>query len=65
MNYITPSLVTYALVVAALLCLTRMSWGIYRGDAGGTRELALSCVCAGMVLFMTVVPYAIFLVIRV
>lgn len=60
MNQIAPGLIAYALVVAALLCLARMSWGVYKNAGGGTRELALSCVCAGMVLFMTVVPYAIY-----
>jgi hypothetical protein len=62
MNYhsIGP-FVAYLFMLSALLHIAKTSWVVYKAESGGTSHLALSCVCAGMLLFMTVVPGAMFL----
>lgn len=63
---IDPSLLTYALCISALICVARHQWrtfttGGHEGNGKGkTTHLALACVCAGMVLFMSVVPGVMF-----
>jgi hypothetical protein len=57
----TP-LILYALCLSALICVARHQWRTFRAGGpegngkGRTPNLALACVCAGMVLFMSAVP---------
>jgi len=55
----TP-LILYALCLSALICVARHQWRTFtaggREGKGKTPNLALACICAGMVLFMSAVP---------